>query len=93
MKYIVITENGVLKLLEKIQIHKAAGPDKISARVLKQLAPVTSKMLTKIYTRSYKTGEIPKDWRSANLTPVYKKGKKAIPQIIDQYHSLAFHAN
>ena len=79
MENINITEKGVLQLLESLKVHKASGPDKISARVLKQLAPVISSILTTIYKRSYETGEIPQDWRSADVTPVYKKGKKSDP--------------
>ncbi|GAB0176502.1 mitochondrial enolase superfamily member 1 [Grus japonensis] len=29
-----------------------------------------------IFERSWKTGEVPEDWRKANVTPVFKKGKK-----------------
>ncbi|PKU40435.1 rna-directed dna polymerase from mobile element jockey-like [Limosa lapponica baueri] len=28
---------------------------------------------------SWRTGEVPEDWRKANITPVYKKGKKEDP--------------
>ena len=79
MPDINITENGVLKLLQSLKIHKAAGPDKMSARILKQLAPVIAPILTTIYRRSYETGEVPDDWRQADVAPVYKKGKKSDP--------------
>ena len=29
-----------------------------------------------IFERSWRTGEVPEDWREANVTPVFKKGKK-----------------
>ncbi|PKU34992.1 hypothetical protein llap_14701 [Limosa lapponica baueri] len=29
--------------------------------------------------RSWRTGEVPEDWRKANITPVFKKGKKEDP--------------
>ena len=75
---IQINEKGVLKLLESLKIHKAAGPDQIAARILKQLTSVISPMLTSIYKRSYVTDEIPQDWRSADITPVFKKGKTSM---------------
>ena len=31
------------------------------------------------YYRSWTTGEVPEDWRIANVTPVFKKGKKEDP--------------
>jgi len=32
-----------------------------------------------IYERSCRTEEVPEDWRKANVTPVFKKGKKEDP--------------
>ncbi len=42
MDNISITESGVLKMLQRLKPHKAMGPDHISARVLKELAPIYS---------------------------------------------------
>ena len=36
---LVVTTRGVEKLLSHLKPHKAAGPDKISGRILKELAP------------------------------------------------------
>ena len=58
MNDINITENGVLKLLQSLQIHKASGPEKMSARILKQLVPMVAPMLTTVFRRSYETGEV-----------------------------------
>jgi hypothetical protein len=30
-----------------------------------------------IFTKSLKTGDIPKDWKTANVTPIFKKGIRA----------------
>jgi len=32
--------------------------------------------LSIIFERSWRTEEVPKDWRRANVTPIFKKGKK-----------------
>ncbi|GAB0185837.1 mitochondrial enolase superfamily member 1 [Grus japonensis] len=32
-----------------------------------------------IFERSWRTGEVPEDWRKANVTLVFKKGKKEDP--------------
>ncbi len=71
MDDIDITETGVRKMLERLKVHKAAGPDEIG--VLKELAPTIAPILTAIYRRSYETGEIPDDWKNANLVPIYKE--------------------
>ena len=47
--------------------------DGISSRLLKLTAPGVARSLTHY---SQKTGEIPSEWKSANITPVLKKGRK-----------------
>ncbi|PKU47488.1 rna-directed dna polymerase from mobile element jockey-like [Limosa lapponica baueri] len=55
------------------------GLDELHPRVLKELADVLAKLLSIIYMKSWLTGEVPVDWRVANVTPIYKKGKKEDP--------------
>ncbi|KAK4830833.1 hypothetical protein QYF61_013762 [Mycteria americana] len=63
-------------LLHHLDIHKSMGPDEIHPRVLKELAEMLTKLLSIIYQQSWLTGEVPVDWRLANVTPIYKKGRK-----------------
>lgn len=66
-----ISSNGVEKLLKNLKPQKAAGPDKINPKVLsKTAAPI----LQTIFTRSLRTGQVPLDWKKANVVPIYKKG-------------------
>jgi hypothetical protein len=53
-----------------------AGPDNISPGVLKELVDHVAPILTIIYNYSYHIGEIPAAWRSANICPIFKKGKR-----------------
>ena len=76
---IEITTPGVQKMMERLKVHKAAGPDGIGPMILKTLAPSIAPILIIIYQRSYNTGLIPEDWRNANVAPVYKKGKSSAP--------------
>jgi len=48
-------------------------------RVWRELADVIAEPLSIIYERSWRTGEVPKDWRKATVTPIFKKGKKEDP--------------
>ena len=77
MEDIMFTPKGVEKLLLGLKIHKAAGPDGITPRVLKQLAKTLAPILCHIFRLSYETGEIPEDWREANVVPIYKKGNRS----------------
>jgi hypothetical protein len=70
------TCTGVLKLLQKLNPKKAAGPDNIRSNILKELAPAIAPILTIIFRKSLETGEVPPDGRSANVSPVYKKGDR-----------------
>ncbi|GAB0203795.1 mitochondrial enolase superfamily member 1 [Grus japonensis] len=55
------------------------GPDGMHPRVLSELAAVIARPLSIIFERSWRTGEVPEDWRKANVTLVFKKGKEEDP--------------
>ncbi|KAL8561583.1 hypothetical protein ACOMHN_024819 [Nucella lapillus] len=71
-----IHPEGVLKLLRDINPNKAPGPDKIPNLVLKECAPNLAPALTTLFQYSLDTGDLPSDWRNANIACVYKKGDK-----------------
>ena len=73
---ITISEAGVRKLLMQLEPSKAPGPDGISPRLLKHLADELAPALTLLYQSSISTGTVPQDWRTAHVTPVYKKGER-----------------
>jgi len=54
------------------------GPDGMYPQVLRELADAITKPLSIIFERSWRT-EVPEDWRKANVTSVFKKGKKEDP--------------
>ena len=75
-----ITLKGVQKLLEKINISKAAGPDLIPGRMLNMLAPELAPIVHAIFTQSLDTGELPRDWSLANVAPIFKKGNRVLAE-------------
>jgi len=44
--------------------------------VLRELHEVIASSLLIIFERSWQLGEVPADWRKANVSPIFKKGKK-----------------
>ena len=71
--------DGILKLIKSLNINKASGPDNISARVLTICAEEIAPILMILFTQSFNSGELPNDWLTANITPVFKKGDKSNP--------------
>ena len=71
-----IEASGVSKLLRQLKPDKAASPDAIYARVLKELHVEISSTLALIFNKSPSEGKIIFAWKEANIIPVFKKGSK-----------------
>jgi hypothetical protein len=65
---------GVQKLLSQLNANKAAGPDSVTCRILKELATELAPATTALFNQSLSSGRIPEDWARANITPIFKKG-------------------
>ena len=74
MPNITVSLNGILKLLKDLNPHKAAGPDQLKPLVLQRLRTVIAPVLQVIYQKSLDTGRVPKDWSTAYVCPLFKKG-------------------
>lgn len=77
---LIVCELGVMKLLQKINTSKAAGPDLLPARILKEAAVELTPILTALFQQSYDSGLLPADWKKANIAAIYKKGPKSNPK-------------
>ena len=76
---IVFTAEKVKKKLQALKPNSAPGPDKISPRFLKNNAEAMAPALAIIFNKSMEEGSVPCDWKLANVTPIFKKGKKGDP--------------
>ncbi|GAB0210394.1 hypothetical protein GRJ2_003505200 [Grus japonensis] len=69
----------VQELLLHLDAYKSMGPDGIHPRVLRELADVIVRPFSIIFQRSWESGEVPVDWKMADIVPIFKKGKKEDP--------------
>jgi hypothetical protein len=77
---IIIDQKGLEKLLTNINPSKASGPDNIPNRIVKECAIHLAPILKTILQCSLDTGELPIDWRDANISSIFKKGDKHLPE-------------
>ena len=76
IKDLKITEFGVFKLLDKIDVSKASGPDCNPSRILQNPAREPAPVLHFIFDQSLNTGDLPVEWTLVNVAPIFKKGSK-----------------
>ena len=80
MPPINITVAGVQKLLNKFNPYKAPGPDNLQPQILRELSCQIAPVHCNIFKVSLRAGTVPDDWNLANVTPIYKKGSRQLPE-------------
>ena len=78
MNDIVISKEGVIKLLKGLNPSKALGPYELHPGVLKELATELGPVFAHLFQQSMDTGEIPKEWSLANICPLFKKSDRSL---------------
>ncbi|XP_065650589.1 uncharacterized protein LOC136078725 [Hydra vulgaris] len=68
----------VLSKPKSLKDNKLPGADKLCSIVLKNCAASFTLPLTLIFGESLKTSQLPIQFKSANVTPIYKKGDKTL---------------
>ncbi len=91
MRKVRITPTQIKDVIDDLRADAALGPDGISP-VLKELREVVAEPLSMIFNRSLREVTVPDDWRTGNVTLIYKKGPKGNP---GNYRpvSRVYHAN
>jgi len=63
--------------LSKLKSDKAAGDDNMAPRFLKDVSNEIAVPVAMIFRKSLDTGQVPRDWRNANITPLFKHGNRS----------------
>ena len=79
MDSFTVTQNGVQKLMQNTNPYKATGPDGIPPFILKELSVELAPVFTILFQACINQGKIPLDWKTAHISPIFKKGDSAKP--------------
>ena len=79
MSDIEVSQPMIENKLRKLKPGKSPGVDKIASRMMKECASELSFPLSILFNESVQSGTVPVDWRSANVTAIYKKGPRTQP--------------
>ena len=63
-------QDDVAAALTNLNTHKSTGADGISAHLLRMVALAIAPSVTKLFNASLLQGQIPSDWKKANVTPI-----------------------
>jgi len=77
---LTISREAVEKCLSNLNITKAAGPDSIPCRFLKELSFEIAPILSSIFQQSLKDDVVPSDWKNADVAPAFKKGGRNLAE-------------
>ena len=79
LKHVRFRRSAVKRLLGSLDTTKAHGPDNISTRVLRECAGPLSAPVARLFGFFMRKGTMPRSWKHAHVTPVYKKKAKSDP--------------
>ena len=71
-----ITADIIYSTLSKLKPKNSSSHDNISTKLLIQIMPCIISPVVHLFNLSFKTGFIPKDYKSAKVIPIYKAGEK-----------------
>jgi hypothetical protein len=64
----------ILKAIKLLKCHKAPGPDAIPPEALKSNPNIIAKELQQLFSKIWRTEDIPKDWSEGYIIKIPKKG-------------------
>lgn len=78
LSQIILSPLEVESVLKSLPLGKAAGPNGLSNRILRELSSELSLPYCILFNQSLHTGKIPNSYKEANICPVPKKGDLSV---------------
>ena len=80
LNHIIILEQDVKDQLDNLNVSKPGGPDEISPKLIKTFGYDLVKPLTLLFNKSLQLGQVPYQWKLANVSAIFKnKGDDSDP--------------
>ena len=76
---IKVEKEEIKRLLEKLDGRKAMGPDEVSGWILRECKDQLVDPIWDIVKSSLQEGRVPREWKRANIVPIFKGGSKMEP--------------
>jgi len=70
-----ITVDAVKVRLAGLREDKSPGADDLSPRLLKVISKEIARPVAVLFNQSMNEGDVPLDWKTANVTPIFKQEK------------------
>ena len=70
---IIILEQDVKDQLDNLNVSKPGGPDEISPKLIKTFGYDLVKPLTLLFNKSLQLGQVPYQWKLANVSAIFNK--------------------
>jgi len=74
---VLIDQYLIKRNLLKLRTDKAGGPDNLSPWFLRKVDDEIATLILLLMRESLDEGTVPMDWKTANISPIYKKGDRS----------------
>ena len=74
-----ISRKEIEEMMKELDERKAIEPDGVLGYILKECRQEIAEPIHNIIECSLKTGKVPKEWKTADIMPIYKNGNKEKP--------------
>jgi ribonucleases P/MRP protein subunit RPP40 len=79
IEWIEMTEKKVEMAIGELKANKAAGVDELESNYIKSCSEGLTRPLKILFEKSLREGEIPHEWKEANVAAIFKEGDKKNP--------------